>query len=74
MGNCKSALGVGCTAGSQCASGFCSIDGVCCGQLCNASCQECASQNGSVCVPVFNKQGPGCMGAGQSCDSMGHCN
>ena len=41
-GACMSALGQKCTAGTECASGFCK-EGVCCDKACTAPCKSCTT-------------------------------
>lgn len=73
-GACKLGLGSGCTAASQCASGFCA-DGVCCDQACTGQCEACdvASQAGT-CLPIDGDPRPSrepCAGAqgGNECSA-----
>jgi hypothetical protein len=39
-----------CDGGSECVSGFCSVDGVCCAEACSGPCQSC--KGGASCAPV----------------------
>jgi hypothetical protein len=48
-GVCKGELGASCTAGTQCASGFCPSDGKCCDTACNTACESCAT---GTCVQI----------------------
>jgi RHS repeat-associated protein len=69
-------LGIACTTGTQCASGFC-VNGVCCDSACNGQCQAC-NVTGAVgtCSPKPNN--PACNDAnactsGETCQSNGTC-
>jgi PKD repeat protein len=80
-GMCRGLLpvGRGCTAGSQCGSGYC-VDGVCCDSACTGSCESCGI-TGSLgrCTFWPGGQDPEdeCFGTGScggTCNGGGACN
>ena len=61
-----------CTAGAQCASGFC-VDGVCCDRACDGSCESCAlTGKVGTCSPIKNAADDSC-GGDSYCDVTGAC-
>ena len=59
-----------CTAGAQCASGFC-VDGVCCDRACDGSCESCAlTGKVGTCSPIKNAADDSC-GGDSICDAHG---
>jgi hypothetical protein len=72
-GTMGAADGTACTMGGMCASGNCSVDGVCCATACTGSCQECKSTDGMTCAAVpKDQQSPGCTGT-SACNGVGGC-
>jgi hypothetical protein len=65
-------LGLSCTSGTQCASGFC-VSGVCCDSACDGGCGACklTGQVGT-CTPVAS--GTVCRAAAGACDVAETCN
>ena len=62
-------LGVTCSAGAECGSGFCA-DKVCCDTACNGTCQNCAS---GACKAVTRMNDvPECSGT-KTCNAKGTC-
>jgi hypothetical protein len=62
-------LGVTCSGGSECSSGFCA-DKVCCDTACNGDCQNCAL---GICLPVKRMDDvPECSGT-RTCNTKGMC-
>ena len=81
-GTCKvkKALGTGCAATSECSSGFCSPDLVCCDKACTGACTAClkasTGQTDGTCAPVQLGQDPHndcAMEAGSTCGKDGAC-
>ena len=65
------ALGQGCAAGSDCASGFCA-DGLCCDGACAGDCVTCAGLTPGRCGPVSEGNAePGC--GTYRCSAQGAC-
>src|SRR5262249_51183869 len=66
----QASSGLGCTAGNQCATSFCSPDGVCCDSPCNGQCESC-SETGSLgaCKTVSGAPRQG----HQACNGSGVC-
>lgn len=79
--------GDSCSAGAQCASGFC-VDGVCCNTACNGTCQACtnaltgqpdgscaniatAGTEDTVPADLCSSSGSGCATNGCACDAGG---
>lgn len=85
MGGCKKINGQTCTAGSECASGFCPDEVVgpkyCCNTDCTGTCQSCAAAktNGTngVCSNIKDKTDPDgeCTVSGMTCNggNGSHC-
>ena len=68
-GVCKPKLGQACSAGTQCASGFCK-DGVCCNEACTGACRSCAT---GTCADIRNAEDdPECTGL-NTCSAYGEC-
>lgn len=64
-------LGLQCSAGSQCASGFC-VSGVCCDTACDGGCGSCSlSGKVGVCSPIA--AGTTCRASAGACDSAESC-
>jgi len=63
--------GLGCTSGTQCASGFC-VNGVCCDTACNQGCGAC-NLAGKVGVCSAIASGTLCRGAAGPCDVPENC-
>jgi len=71
-GNCKKKLGQGCSAGSECVSGFC-VDGTCCKtSSCATECRSCADSNGGCSALVTNQDDDNCNGT-QTCSASALC-
>jgi RHS repeat-associated protein len=67
-----SSFGLGCTANSQCTTGFC-VDGVCCDTACNNNCDACNLPNlVGTCSPM--PSGTSCRAATGACDVAEVCN
>lgn len=64
-------LGVGCSAASDCRSGFCR-DGVCCDEACAGTCRSCGLQRGT-CTTVRNAIDLDSCSGDNSCDDNGTC-
>jgi hypothetical protein len=75
QGTCadRLALGSSCTAGKECASGFC-VDSVCCVEACGGQCEACnVAPNEGTCVPVTGEpvgSRPACEGDGSACNGQ----
>ena len=77
-----SKIGSACSAGNQCASGFCA-DGVCCNEACDGICRSCASPESlGTCIPAdvgtdprqnCEEQGVAACGTDGVCDGTGAC-
>jgi hypothetical protein len=75
-------IGSACSAGNQCASGFCA-DGVCCNEACDGTCRTCASPESlGRCIPAdvgtdprhnCEDQGVAACGTDGVCDGTGAC-
>jgi hypothetical protein len=76
-GACKEINGTGCSANSECLSGFC-VDDVCCENVCSGTCQACSmaktGMTNGVCTNVPPNTDPNmdCPGA-QVCSMAGVC-
>ena len=82
----KKALGSTCAAATECGSGFCSPDLVCCDKACTGACTACVKastgQTDGMCAPVQLGQDPhndcaadvsGSCGKDGNCDGKGAC-
>ncbi len=82
----KAALGASCQAATECLSGFCSADGICCSTACDGVCMACAlaltGEADGTCAPVLEDTDPmdQCTGTVDSacqvparCDGSGAC-
>ena len=64
-------IALGCTSGSQCASGFC-VSGVCCDSACNGGCGSCnLAGHLGICTPLTS--GSVCRALAGSCDVAETC-
>ena len=64
-------IALGCTSGSQCASGFC-VSGVCCDSACNGGCGSCnLTGHLGICTPLTS--GSVCRALAGSCDAAETC-
>ena len=64
-------IALGCTSGSQCASGFC-VSGVCCDSACNGGCGSCnLTGHLGVCTPLTS--GTVCRALTGICDATETC-
>ncbi|MFO0593091.1 MAG: hypothetical protein U0441_36450 [Polyangiaceae bacterium] len=64
-GGCLKAQGVACGGNAECQTGFC-VDGVCCGNVCNGTCQTCnAAGSVGTCsaIPAGSDPANECNGA-----------
>lgn len=74
-GNCKKPDGQACGANGECLTGHFCTDGVCCGSLCNGTCEACnIAGSPGTCTKVANGQDPAneCSGV-TSCNGAGVC-
>jgi hypothetical protein len=72
-GNCLEDLGQTCAEGTQCASGNCSSDGVCCVTPCTGSCVECGTFDGELCDDVAELGTTSTCDGTNACDGAGDC-
>ncbi len=64
-------IALGCTSGSQCASGFC-VSGVCCDSSCNSGCGSCnLAGHLGICTPLTS--GTVCRALAGICDAAETC-
>lgn len=64
-------IALGCTSGSQCASGFC-VSGVCCDSACNGGCGSCnLTGHLGICRPLTS--GTVCRAPAEICDAAETC-
>lgn len=70
-GQCAPALGQRCTGSAQCASGYCSPEGICCDSACNGKCQTCSAQPGH-CTNIHDSMPSSRCGGSGVC--AGFCN
>ncbi|MGB7810900.1 MAG: hypothetical protein WBP56_07175, partial [Polyangia bacterium] len=88
LGQCGSTLGNGstCVLPTDCTSGFCSPEGVCCNEQCGGGCQSCVTPNRGTCTPIgvgkppltttpvtCPASGSGKCGNTGNCDGAGAC-
>jgi hypothetical protein len=70
-GACPQCIGLSCSTGPECKSGFCA-DGVCCNAPCDAICVSCFDGD-CVNVPKYQSDPPLCFGDGKLCNGGGEC-
>ncbi|MBI4701517.1 MAG: hypothetical protein HY744_10215 [Deltaproteobacteria bacterium] len=73
---CKLVLGQGCNTKDECLSGFC-VDGVCCNNTCDGTCQACNLDSKGTCGPVpKGNEDPSASSPcklTKACDGAGKC-
>jgi hypothetical protein len=72
-GFCAAKLGIACTSGGGCSSGYC-VDGVCCEGSCSGTCRACnvPGQLGACAVVAANDDVGTCSGT-RTCSATGVC-